>query len=72
MLNNTKNKKPASKAMSYETTGELKPMKAGIKTINEMSSARILLHLVSRHKLSLWQLYAVALTGLLVYFVIFK
>lgn len=50
--------------LKYELTGSKKPKKDGINVISEMQSSRILWHLVVRHKLSLWQLYAVAITAL--------
>ena len=49
--------------MNYEITGDKKPKKSGINIISEMSTFRIILHLVNRHKVGLlisWAMIATA------------
>ena len=52
------------KNLKYETTGDMKPKKSGIKTIDQMSTTRIVLHLINRHKVALLFLWAVIATAL--------
>jgi hypothetical protein len=42
-----------TKTMEYEPTPVGKPTKSGIRVISEMSTARILLYITSRHKYGL-------------------
>jgi hypothetical protein len=55
--------------LKYEVTGSKVPKKASIQVISEMSTTKILWHLAKRHSLSLWQLYAIGTTAMLIYIV---
>ncbi len=48
--------------MKYETAGDKKPKKSGIKTIDQMSTTKIVLHLINRHRVGLLLIWAVSVT----------
>ena len=50
--------------MTYELTGDKKPKKSGINVISEMSTFRIILHLLNRHKTGLLITWAIIATAL--------